>query len=47
VIGWGNVQVVDGRLDAQLGYVKAAPRSAAFRSALDEELQRLGAFLGL
>lgn len=47
VIGWGNVQVVDGRLDAQLGYVRAAPRSAAFRSALDEELQRFEVFLGL
>ena len=47
VIGWGNVRVVDGRLDVQLGYVKAAPRSAAFRSGLEEEIERLGAFLGL
>jgi uncharacterized protein len=47
VIGWGNVQVVGGRLDARLGYVKTAPRSPAFRSALEEELQRLGAFLRL
>jgi uncharacterized protein YcaQ len=47
VIGWANVQVVDGRLDVKLGYVKTAPRSAAFRSALEEEMQRLNAFLGL
>ena len=47
VIGWANVHVVDGRLDVQLGYVKTAPRSPAFRSALEEEMQRLGAFLGL
>jgi len=47
VIGWGNVQVVGDRLDVQLGYVKGAPRSAAFRSALEEEMSRLATFLGL
>ncbi|HEY8925490.1 MAG TPA: crosslink repair DNA glycosylase YcaQ family protein [Polyangia bacterium] len=47
VIGWGNVRIVDGRLDVQLGYVKGAPRSAVFRSGLEEETQRLAAFLGL
>jgi len=47
VIGWGNVQVVNRRLDVQLGYVKTAPRSTAFRSGLEEELQRLRAFLDL
>jgi hypothetical protein len=47
VIGWGNLQVVDGRLDARLDYVEGAPRSAAFRSALDDELGRMRVFLGL
>lgn len=48
VIGWGNVAVKDGRLQPQLGYVSGrAPRSAAFRAALDDELQRMSAFLGL
>jgi len=47
VIGWGNVQVVAGQLDVQLGYAKAAPRSPAFRSALEEELDRFRVFLGV
>jgi uncharacterized protein YcaQ len=48
VIGWGNVAVEDGHLRAALGYVDGkAPRSAEFRRALDDELQRLHAFLGL
>jgi len=47
VIGWGNVQVVEGRLTPELGYVETAPRSRAFRVALEEELHRLGVFLGL
>jgi len=35
-------------LDAQLGYVSGrAPREAAFRRALDDELGRIGEFLGL
>ena len=48
VIGWSNVSVSDGRLVAQLGYVRGrAPREAAFRRELDAELGRVGRFLGL
>jgi uncharacterized protein len=47
-IGWGNLGVRDGVLEAQLGYVSGrAPREAAFRRALDDELGRIGDFLGL
>ena len=49
VIGWGNLAVKkDGSLDAKLGYVAGrAPRDAAFRSGLADELDRLKLFLGL
>ncbi|WP_101927565.1 MULTISPECIES: DNA glycosylase AlkZ-like family protein [Luteimonas] len=48
VIGWGNLAVVDGRLAATFGYVDGqAPRDAAFRAALDDELARMREFLGL
>lgn len=48
VIGWANVSTRGGAVDAQLGYIDGkAPRDAAYRRALDEELQRLEAFLGL
>jgi uncharacterized protein len=46
VLGWGNVQVRNQRLNAELGYVNTKPRAKAFASALDEELQRLKFFLG-
>ena len=46
VIGWGNLALRDGALDADIGYVAARPpRSRAFRRALDEELDRVRAFL--
>ena len=48
VIGWGNVSVNDGTLHPDIGYVAPrAPRDREFRRALDEELTRLGMFLGL
>lgn len=48
VIGWGNLKVVDGCLQHDLGYVAGrAPRDAGFKQALDDELQRLHDFLGL
>jgi uncharacterized protein YcaQ len=48
VIGWANLPVVGNRLQPELGYVTGkAPRAAAFKRALDEELERLRAFLGL
>jgi len=45
VIGWGNVGLSDGRLDAQLGFVKGRQRNAGFRLALDAELAAMESFL--
>jgi uncharacterized protein YcaQ len=48
VIGWGNVAVRDGWLLVDLGYQSGkAPRERSFNRALDEELERMRAFLGL
>ena len=46
VIGWANVTARDGQLRPVFGYAAGKPRDAAFRAALDEELQRLTTFLG-
>ena len=46
VIGWGNVALKAGALQADLGYVSGqAPQGAAYPAALDDELGRLQAFL--
>jgi len=45
MIGWANLSVIDGQLDAQLGFIGSRPADADFRSALDEELARLRHFL--
>ena len=46
VIGWGNLAVVDGYLNAELGYVDSqAPADAGFSSALAIELQAMAQFL--
>ncbi len=48
VIGWGNLSVVDGSLRSSFGYSNGvAPRTAAFRSELKAELERMSVFLGL
>ena len=47
VIGWGNLTVNDGELDAKMGYVGSRPRERAFGAALDAELHRMRVFLGL
>jgi uncharacterized protein YcaQ len=48
VIGWGNLSVAGATLVSELGYQSGrAPRDAAFRRALDEELARLRVFLKL
>ena len=48
VIGWGNVSVTDGVLQTDLGYVAGKPpRDAAFRNALEHELEQLRLFLHL
>lgn len=46
VIGWGNLALREGALDAELGYVAGqAPADPAFRRALSDELARMEAFL--
>jgi uncharacterized protein YcaQ len=46
VIGWGNLTLRAGALHADLGYVASnPPRSRAFRRGLDDELDRMRAFL--
>jgi uncharacterized protein YcaQ len=46
VIGWGNVSVVDGKMNAALGFVSGrAPKDLQFRANLDAELERMRAFL--
>jgi uncharacterized protein YcaQ len=48
VIGWGNLAVRDGVLDADLGYVSGRPpRDAAFRRACAAELDAMRRFLAL
>ncbi|HEX7952604.1 MAG TPA: crosslink repair DNA glycosylase YcaQ family protein [Burkholderiales bacterium] len=45
VIGWGNLSVREGSLQADFGYAARKPAGAAFRAALDDELQRMTHFL--
>ena len=45
VVGWANVAVIGGAMQATMGYAGKPPRSAAFRRALDAELARLERFL--
>ncbi|HME26830.1 MAG TPA: crosslink repair DNA glycosylase YcaQ family protein [Acetobacteraceae bacterium] len=45
IIGWANVSLKDGRLDADLGFVGARPRDPAFRRGLDAELAAMESFL--
>ena len=46
VIGWGNLSVSAGALNAELGYVSGKrPRDAIFRRELDAELERMRGFL--
>ena len=45
VIGWANVALTEGRVEASIGYAGRAPRGAAFRRALDAELARMERFL--
>jgi uncharacterized protein len=48
VIGWANLTVDGTSLHSDFGYVSShAPRSPAFRQALDEELDRMRLFLRL
>jgi uncharacterized protein YcaQ len=47
VIGWANLQVLEGGLDVELGFVGKRPRDAAFRNALSAEVEDMRRFLGL
>ena len=47
VVGWGNLAVKDGRLDARFGYIGKPPGDRAFARELDAEIGRMRAFLGL
>jgi uncharacterized protein len=46
VIGWGNVNYAAGSLQTSFGYLAGrAPREAAYREALEAELERMRIFL--
>lgn len=47
VIGWGNVSVKNGELQAEFGYIGSPPRDRAFKRELEAELDRMRVFLGL
>ncbi|MGE5718082.1 MAG: DNA glycosylase AlkZ-like family protein [Acidobacteriota bacterium] len=48
VIGWGNLSVRNGKLESEIGYVRARlPNDGAFRRELLAELDRMRAFLSL
>jgi len=48
VIGWGNLSASDGVLMNNFGYIDSrAPRDTDFRVGLEEEMERMGWFLGL
>jgi uncharacterized protein YcaQ len=46
MIGWGNLTLAQGRLQSTFGFVAGkAPRSRAFRDALEAEIARMSTFL--
>jgi uncharacterized protein YcaQ len=47
VIGWANLSVINGELEADIRYVASPPRARAFKRELDEELDRMREFLRL
>jgi hypothetical protein len=48
VIGWANLEAKNGKLKAEFGYVDGKSlREAAFRAALEAEMERMRQFLGL
>ncbi len=47
VLGWANVHVSNARMQVETGYVGKRPSEPAFSAALDDELERMSAFLGL
>ena len=47
VIGWGNLKLVGGQLQHEIGFVERRPREPAFERALEAELVAMAGFLGL
>jgi uncharacterized protein YcaQ len=47
LIGWANLAVHEGQLQAEPGYVSGPPRGRPFARALEAELSRVRDFLGL
>jgi uncharacterized protein YcaQ len=47
VIGWGNLSVKNGELNAEVGYIQSQPRDRVFKRELEAELERMRIFLGL
>lgn len=46
VVGWGNLAVKDGTLEAEFGYIDSRPlRDQEFKRALDAEVERIRTFL--
>ena len=45
IIGWANLSMNGGQLEARVGYVESKPREKAFQSELDAELERMRIFL--
>jgi uncharacterized protein YcaQ len=47
IIGWANLSVAGGALEADIGFVERRPSAREFQSELDTELERMCAFLSL
>ena len=47
MIGWGNLSVNGGALDADFGFVGGRPTAREFKTELEAELARMREFLGL
>ncbi len=47
VVGWANIAVREGRLQPEVGFFGPRLKDAAFVNAVDDELQRMSAFLRL
>jgi uncharacterized protein len=48
VLGWANIATVDGEITPDVRYVAGRPpRERTFATALEDELSRLAASLGL
>jgi len=47
IIGWTNARVENGRLKIDVGFVNKQPNDSDFKSELEDEIDRLRAFLQL